>query len=47
LYFEEKKDTPIDFSLEIFVCHGFHREITIQDFPVRGKNVYLHVKRSR
>jgi len=27
------------------VAHGFHREITIQDFPLRGNRVYLHVKR--
>ncbi|MDT0688148.1 ISAon1 family transposase N-terminal region protein, partial [Autumnicola psychrophila] len=27
--------------------HGFHKEITIQDFPVRGKKVFLHIKRRR
>jgi transposase len=25
----------------------FYKEITIQDFPIRGKQVYLHVKRRR
>ena len=29
------------------VAHGFHNEITIQDFPLRGKTVLLHIKRRR
>lgn len=29
------------------ISHGFHKAITIQDFPVRGKKVYLHVKLRR
>ena len=47
LYFEEKKDVPKEFSSEIVISHGFHKEITIQDFPIRGKEVYLHIKRRR
>ena len=47
LYFEEKKDIPEEFSTGIIVSHGFHKEITIQDFPLRGKTVYLHIKRRR
>lgn len=27
--------------------HGFTEESVIQDFPIRGKAVYLHVKRRR
>lgn len=27
--------------------HGFTEETVIQDFPIRGKAVYLHVKRRR
>jgi len=27
--------------------HGFHNEITIKDFPIRGKACYLKVKRRR
>ncbi|WP_435136791.1 ISAon1 family transposase N-terminal region protein [Formosa sp. A9] len=45
LYFEEKHDIPKEFSSEIIISHGFHKAITVQDFPVRGKNVYLHIKR--
>ena len=29
------------------VSHGFHKQTTIQDFPIRGKQVYLHIKRRR
>lgn len=47
LYFEEKKDIPQELSSDIIISHGFHKEITIQDFPIRGKQVYLHVKRRR
>lgn len=27
--------------------HGFTEATTIQDFPIRGKTVYLHVRRRR
>ncbi len=47
LYFEEKKDTPKEFTSGIIISHGFHKEVMIQDFPLRGKNVYLHIKRRR
>ncbi|WP_025744157.1 ISAon1 family transposase N-terminal region protein [Aquimarina pacifica] len=47
LYFEEKIDIPSEFSSRIVISHGFHKEITIQDFPLRGKTVYLHIKRRR
>ena len=47
LYFEEKKAIPKEFSSRIVISHGFHKEITIQDFPLRGKTVYLHIKRRR
>ena len=47
LYFEEKKTVPEEFRSTMIISHGFHKEITIQDFPVRGKQVYLHIKRRR
>ncbi len=47
LYFEEKSKTPTEFSDRILVSKGFYNEITVQDFPLRGKFVYLHVKRRR
>ena len=47
LYFEEKVSTPKEFSSKAIIAHGFHKEITIQDFPARGKKVFLHIKRRR
>jgi hypothetical protein len=47
LYFEEKSKPPQEFSTLELVSKGFQDEITIQDFPLRGKYVYLHIKRRR
>ncbi len=47
LFFEEKKDLPGEVPDRKLIAHGFHKEITIQDFPLRGKTVYLHIKRRR
>lgn len=47
LYFEESPKTPEEFSKELIISHGFHKQITIQDFPLRGKTVLLHIKRRR
>jgi hypothetical protein len=46
LYFEERKSVPTE-ELRDLIAHGFHKEVTIQDFPLRGNSVYLHVKRRR
>jgi hypothetical protein len=47
LHFEEKPEIPKEFSSHLIIAHGFHKEIKIQDFPVRGKKVFLHIKRRR
>lgn len=47
LYFEELNVVPSEAKDRILIAHGFHNEITIQDFPLRGNSVYLHVKRRR
>ena len=47
LYFEEKAKPPKEFDTVELVSKGFSDEITIQDFPRRGKFVYLHIKRCR
>jgi hypothetical protein len=47
LYFEERNKVPTEYQFRIVVSKGFHDEITIQDFPLRGKSVFLHVKRRR
>ena len=47
LYFEENAKPPKEFDALELVSKGFQDEITIQDFPLRGKYVYLHIKRRR
>jgi hypothetical protein len=47
LYFEEKAKPPKEFNAFELVSKGFLDEITIQDFPLRGKYVYMHIKRRR
>ena len=47
LYFEEQNVIPARENRRILISHGFYNEITIQDFPLRGNSVYLHVKRRR
>ena len=47
LYFEELNKPPVEHSSKALISKGFHDEITIQDFPLRGKRVFLHIKRRR
>ena len=47
LFFEEKPAIPNEFSKDQIISHDFHKEITIEDFPLRGKTVLLHIKRRR
>ena len=47
LYFEEKNTPPKEFSSLQLQSKGFHEEITVDDFPLRGKAVKLHIKRRR
>ena len=42
-YFTEKNEHPED----NLMSKGFFPEATIQDFPIRGKAVYLHISRRR
>ncbi|MCX4293255.1 MAG: transposase family protein, partial [Prevotella sp.] len=36
-----------DYKSGTVISHGFTDEKVIQDFPLRGKPVYLHVRRRR
>lgn len=47
LFFEEQNKPPSEHSSKTLISKGFHDEITVQDFPLRGKSVYLHIKRRR
>jgi len=47
LYFCEKNIVPTEFSDLKLHSKGYHKEITVQDFPIRGFKVYLHIQRRR
>ena len=46
-YLEEKNELPKAYKSEVAQSKGFLPEITIEDFPLRGKSVLLHIKRRR
>jgi hypothetical protein len=47
LFFEEKAEQPKEFSSLSLISKGFYNEISVQDFPLRGQFVFLHIKRRR
>lgn len=47
VYVEEKNYSESDSSKQFLLSKGFLPEITIQDFPIRDRRVFLHVKRRR
>lgn len=47
IFFEEKNSIPQEFSDRLLESKGFLPAITIDDYPLRGKIVKLHVKRRR
>jgi hypothetical protein len=47
IYLEEKNVLPEGYDNSSYESKGFYKEKTIQDFPVRGKALYLVVKRRR
>jgi len=46
-YLEEKNLLPEEFKSEKAKSKGFTPEITVEDFPLRGRSVLLHIKRRR
>jgi len=47
VHLEEKMLKPEGYELIKLTSKGFHRPSIIQDFPLRDKALYLHVKRRR
>lgn len=47
IYIEELNKIPSEYSSDKLISKGFLPESSIQDFPMRGKAVYLFVKRRR
>lgn len=46
-YFTELNMIPDEFKGVKLHSKGFFPEATVQDFPIRGKHVYLHITRRR
>ena len=46
-YFTELNTIPDEFKGVKLSSKGFFPEATVQDFPIRGKNVFLHITRRR
>lgn len=46
-YLDEENNFPEGFEKEKLSSKGFHSTLTIQDFPIRDKPMFLHVRRRR
>jgi len=47
IYLNEKNIIPEEYTNDKVNSKGFYDEIKVQDFPIRGKEVYLYIKRRR
>ena len=47
LYVKEINSIPQEYQHNKLSSKGFFEEITVQDFPIRGHQVYLHITRRR
>lgn len=47
IYLEEKNRLPKGYSTTEYESKGFSSSKQVQDFPIRGKAVYLHIKTRR
>ena len=47
LYLKEISSVPKEYRQNKLSSKGFFDEITVQDFPIRGHQVYLHITRRR
>ena len=47
VFLDERDIKPTGYSDKKLTSKGFHSEAIIQDFPIRNKAVFLHVRRRR
>ena len=47
IFLDEKNLVPDEYSGQKILSKGFLEPVIIQDFPIRGRNVFLHIKRRR
>ena len=47
IYLEEKNEVPQEYSKSKVESKGFYDPIVVQGFPIRGKKVFLNIRRRR
>ena len=47
IYLSEKNVVPHEYINDKLTSKGFFDEIKVQDFPLRGKDVFLYIKRRK
>jgi hypothetical protein len=47
IHLDEIKIVPPEFSNRQLIAHGFTDSVTVQDFPIKGKAVYLYLRRRK
>lgn len=47
LFLDERNEFPHEYKGEKLLSKGFHPESVVQDFPLRNKALYLHVRRRK
>lgn len=47
IYMYERKIIPREYAESILISYGFTDYSVLQDFPIKGKAVYLHLRRRK
>jgi hypothetical protein len=47
IYLEEKNEVPGEYSNMQVENKGFYEPVVVQDFPIRGKKLFLNIRRRR
>ena len=47
IYLDEKNALPDGYASDLFESKGFYERRSVQDFPIRGKAVFLGIRRRR
>ena len=47
IYLEEKNVVPLEYAGKETESKGFYDPVVVQDFPLRGKKVFLNIRRRR
>ena len=47
IFLEEKNEVPCEYSNMKVESKGFYDPVVVQDFPIRGKKLFLNIRRRR